>query len=624
MIKFVGNAELVKSDLYTVVPMSDCVNWLNSINEVDLDTETEGMFNHNNKIVMLQLHDNGITYVVDTRYNDIKCLNKLETMTVNGQNLKFDYKFLKFHGIELDNIYDTFLAECILTTGLSERQLGLAALADKYCGIKLDKSVRNQFIGLGGQPFTESQIVYGVGDVTCIREIKKKQLERAKNLDLLNVIKLENDACLALADIEYNGFKLNSSKWVELAKNAESNVALYENELDSMVKSDPRLTKYVLNKVQGNLFAGFEEGFEHDRDINIKWSSPIQVFKVFQDLGLKIESTNEKEISKFQNNYPIVKKFIDYKKHQKLTTTYGMDFLKYINKYTGKVHTSFWQILNTGRISSGESGKHSQAPNMQNLPANNDYRNCFIPDYGNKIVSCDFSGQELRLVAFVSKEPVWMDAFNQGKDLHSEVAAMVFDIDISKVKDKPDFLRGKSYRDIAKIVNFGLVYGMSEFKLSNTLSIPVEEAKDMINKYFKNLPKLSEFLKTAANYGKANLMIRTCKPYRRIRFFDDPKGDNKLIGEIERASKNTVIQGSGADMCKLALVNIRKYIKQHNLQSKVKIVMTVHDQIDCEVIADYAEEWSKIQKKLMEDAGSVIIQGIPVLSEITISDCWTK
>lgn len=624
MIKFVGNAELVKSSLYEVVSMSECISWVNNLKEVDLDTETQGMFNHNNKIVMLQLHDSGVTYVVDTRYNDIKCLKNLENIVVNGQNLKFDYKFLKFHGLELNNIYDTFLAECILTTGLSERQLGLKALAKKYCNIELDKSVRNQFVDLNGNPFTESQIVYGVGDVTCIRDIKRQQLDKAKELDLLNVIQLENDACLALADIEYNGFGLNTEKWLELARNAESNVSLYKNDLDELVKNENNLSKYVLDKVQGNLFAGIEEGFEHGRDINIEWSSPLQVFKVFKDLGLSIESTNEKEISKYQNKYPIVKKFIDYKKHQKLTTTYGTKFLKYVNKYTDKVHTSFWQILNTGRISSGESGKHSQSPNMQNLPANNEYRNCFIPTKGNKIVSCDFSGQELRLVAFVSKEKVWMDAFNEGRDLHSEVAAMVFDVPLDKVKDKPDFLRGKSYRDIAKTINFGLVYGMSEFKLSNTLSIPIEDAKQMIDKYFKNLPKLNEFLKSASAYGRKNLMIRTCKPYRRIRFFDDPKGDNKLIGEIERASKNTVIQGSGADMCKLALVYIRKYIKSNNLQDKVKVVMTVHDQIDCEVTADYAEEWSLIQKKLMEDAGSVIIQGIPVLSEITISDCWTK
>lgn len=455
MIKFVGNAELVESSLYKVVPMSECISWLNNLKEVDLDTETEGMFNHNNKIVMLQLHDNEVTYVIDTRYNDIKPLKHLENITVNGQNLKFDYKFLKLHGIELNNIYDTFLAECVLTTGLSSRELGLGALAKKYCNITLDKSVRNQFIGLSGSPFTETQIVYGVGDVTCLRQIKAKQLEQAKNLDLLNVINLENDACLALADIEYNGFRLNSDRWIDLAKSAESNVSQFEEELDSMVKSTPELSKYVLDRVQGNLFAGIEDGYEHDRNIDIKWSSPTQMLKVFKDLGLAIESTNEKEINKYQNDYPLVKKFIDYKKHQKLTTTYGMDFLKYINKYTNKIHTSFWQILNTGRISSGESGKHSQAPNMQNLPANNDYRNCFIPDEGNKIVSCDFSGQELRLVAFISKEKVWMDAFNEGRDLHSEVASMVFGVPVSDVKNKPEFLRGKSYRDVAKTINFG-------------------------------------------------------------------------------------------------------------------------------------------------------------------------
>lgn len=623
-IKFVGNAELVESQLYELSTMQDCILWLNTLTEVDLDTETEGMFNHNNKIVMLQMHNDGVTYIIDTRYNDIKPLKRLEEIIVNGQNLKFDYKFLKFHGIELNNIYDTFLAECVLTTGLEERELGLAALAKKYCNITLDKSVRNQFIGLSGSPFTESQIVYGVGDVTCLKEIKTKQLERINELGLKNVLDLENNVCMALADIEYNGFGLNVEKWKDLANKATSNVKIYEKELDEMVRNESKLHKYVNKKVQGNLFADFEEGFEHDRDITIKWSSPTQMMKVFNDLGLKLESTNEKEISKYQNKYPIVKKFIDYKKHQKLTTTYGHDFLKYINKYTGKIHTSFWQILNTGRISSGESGKNSQAPNMQNLPANNDYRNCFIPSKGNKIVSCDFSGQELRLVAFVSKETVWMDAFKEGKDLHSEVASMVFDVPLDKVKDKPEFLRGKSYRDVAKTVNFGLVYGMSEFKLSKTLSIDIKDAKDMIDKYFANLPNLNKFLLTASNYGKKNLMIRTCKPFSRIRFFNDYKDDFKKIGEIERASKNTIIQGSGADMCKLALVNIREYIKKNKLQDKVKIVMTVHDQIDCEVINDYAEEWSLIQKELMESAGRVIIKDIPVLSEITISDCWSK
>ena len=623
MIKFVGNTGLVESDLYEIATMQDCIAWLNSIDEVDLDTETEGLFNHSKKITMLQLHDQGITYVIDVRYNDIICLSRLSQIMVNGQNLKFDYKFLKFHGIELNYIYDTLLAECVLTTGLTNRRLSLDKLALDYCGIELDKSIRGQFVGVSSTPFTEQQIVYGVGDVTCIREIKEKQMAKAAELNLTNVTYLENNACLALADIEYNGFKLDAGEWTKLATTAISNVSLYEKELDQMVRDTPKLSKYVLAKVQGNLFADFDDSFSHGRDIGINWGSPKQMLAVFTDLGLKIDSTNEKEINKHQNKYPLVKKFIDFKKQQKLTTTYGMDFLKNINKYTGNVHTSFWQILNTGRISSGESGKESQSPNMQNLPADSRYRNCFIPAKGKKIVSCDFSGQELRIVAFVSKEPVWIDAFNNGRDLHSEVASMVFEVPIEDVKEKPEFLRGKSYRDIAKTINFGLVYGMSEFKLANTLSIPTSEAKEMIDKYFSNLPKLQEFLINAAAYGVQNKMIRTCKPYQRIRFFEDVT-DFKKIGEVERASKNTVIQGTAADMTKLALVYVREYIRDYNLQDKVKMVMTVHDEINCEVDADYAEEWSEIQKNLMEEAGEVIIQGIPIISEITISDKWEK
>ena len=233
--------------------------------------------------------------------------------------------------------------------------------------------------------------------------------------------------------------------------------------------------------------------------------------------------------------------------------------------------------------------------------------------------------QELRIAAFVSKEPVWIDAFINKRDLHGEVASMVFGVDISEVKSKPDFLRGKSYRDVAKTVNFALLYGSSKFKLADTLSISVEEADSIMKKYFANLPKINEYLITASTVGLRDLQIRTCKPFRMIRFFKDPQGDKKAIGTIERASKNTVIQGTGAQMTKLAMCYIRRYIKQHNLQDKVKIVMTVHDQVDCEVAADYAEEWSKIQQGIMQQAGQVIVGDVlPITSDITIGDYWQK
>lgn len=453
-IYFVGNQELLESSLYTTAKLSDCIEWLKTLPQVELDTETEGMFNHKNKIVMLQLYHNDTTYVIDTRYYDILPLKPyLESLLVIGQNLKFDYKFLKLHGIELNKIYDTFLAECCITNGLEDRQLGLEYLAKKYCNIQLDKSVRNQFIGLNGEPFTEKQIVYGVGDVTCLNEIKTQQEIKIKELDIEAWAHNEMEACLALADIEYNGMGFNKEAWLELASKAELNTLTYEEELDEMVRQESKLAKFVKKEVQANMFAGFEEGFTHGRDIDIKWSSPTQMDKVFKALGLDLESTGERFLSKYQQQFPIVKKFIDYKKQAKLVSTYGRDFLKYINPNTQRIHTSFWQILDTSRVSSGD--KYS--PNMQNIPAKVEYRNCFIPRDGYKMVSCDFSGQELRLTAYGSKEPLWVDAFNKGEDLHSNVASMVFNIPLDSVRDKPDFLRGKSYRDAAKTVNFGYV-----------------------------------------------------------------------------------------------------------------------------------------------------------------------
>jgi DNA polymerase-1 len=206
---------------------------------------------------------------------------------------------------------------------------------------------------------------------------------------------------------------------------------------------------------------------------------------------------------------------------------------------------------------------------------------------------------------------------------------MVFKVPLEQVRDKPDFLRGKSYRDAAKTVNFGLIYGMSKFKLADTLNIEVKDADKIIKDYFRATAKLNVYLDKCRKYGMRNGFIRSFKPYSIIRHFPKwidikDKEDFKAVGEIERASMNTPIQGSGAQMTKRALYLIRKYIKTHLLHDKVYIVMTVHDQIDCEVQEDFAEEWSKIQQSIMQEAGAEIIKSMPVLSDITISDSWTK
>ena len=626
MIYFVGNGELLESTLYQLSNIEECRLWLKTLSVVNLDTETEGFFDHKNKIVMLQLNYKNITYVIDVRTTNILPLKEeLERLICVGQNIKFDYKFLKFHGIILTKVIDTFLNECILTNGLENRELGLGALALKYCNKKLNKSVRNQFTKLRGQPFTETQIVYGVEDTQCLSEILEKQQVELEKWQLLEVANLEYKATLALADIEYNGMLFNSEAWLRLADKAEVNIKAYEIELDNMVLEDPRLKRYVKPGIQLGMFDVVS------RRISINWDSPTQMLKVFKTLGLQVETSGEKEIQKYQDEYPLVKRFIDYKKDSKLVSTYGKDFLRYINPQTKRIHGDFWQILDTFRVSCGGSkSKNKASVNLQNLPAKNEYLNCFIAPEGSKIVGIDYSGQEARIAASGSKDHLWVSTFLEGKDLHSEVCKMMFGITDDLVKTKPDFLRGKTYRDVAKTINFGVLFGMSKFKLSKTLMCSIEDADNLIKRYFKATRELKSYLDSCAAYGLKRGYIRSYKPYSGIRWFPqwkpnlDKNLDFKVIGEITRASYNTPVQASGALMTKLALVKIREYILKEKLQDKVKLIHVVHDAIYTEVKTEYSKEWSIIQKDIMRECGEEFIKTIPILSDITIEDYWTK
>lgn len=602
----------------------DVVEWLENHLVFGVDTETEGYMNHKNKVIMLQIGDQDTQFVIDTRSINVSRLKKYfedKRWKKIFHNAKFDVNFLRFtFGFRTENVYDTFLAECCLTNGIEGRSLSLAGLTAKYCnGAQLDKTERGRFVGLGDKPYTVSNIIYGARDVEFLQCIVDKQAEEISRLGLLDVVELECEVVLALCDIEYNGMSLDATKWIELAKKAENRIVELEHELDKMVAAHPKLTSFRKKYIQQDMFGGFV------KVANVKWSSPLQVQKVLKALGIKEDSSSEKEITKYQNTYPIVKTFIDYKHEQKLATTYGADFLGYINKHTGRIHTSIWQILDTHRVSSSE-------PNLQQIPARKEYLACFTAPEGYKIVGADFSGQELRLIAQGSQDPLWLDAFNNGRDLHGELAALIFGVDISSVKEKPEFvfvgqtkvfLRGKSPRDVTKTINFMLAYGGSKYKLSDTLGITVDEADAIIQQYFKLVPKVKDFLENLAKYGKMHHQIRSYKPYSLVRQFHNVDwNDKKSIGEIERASKNTPIQGTGAMMCKLALSRLREKIKEQPYE--VQMFLQVHDAIFCYVPTGHEEHWAKIQKETMEEAGRVWLKSIPCISDVSVSDCWSK
>ena len=632
-IYFVGNNLSLCSDIQCC-SIEDVVAYCEQQQVLGLDTETNGVDFNTDKVIMFQIGTKDKQFVIDTRYVGVEPLRGvLESKTIVKilQNAKFDYKFiLSSFNIRLNNVYDTMLAECLIKCGKVKPGYGLAALTQRYLGIELKKDVRNQFSKIeGGAPFSLSQIEYGALDVVYLQGIRDKQLVEIEKLELEEVLGLENRAMFGFAEVEYNGIKLDSNEWSNLALSASTSSKDLESELDNHILTDERLSRFKLPGIQLDMFGG------DLKETSVLWSSPTQVSKVIAELDPTIEDTSMRSLYKRQKAYPLIKTIIDYRKKYKLVTTYGLDFLKHINKTSGRVHTMFWQILNTGRVSSGQrrtKTSPSQAPNMQNIPADIRYRNAFKAEAGWKIVTMDYSGQELRLIAQGSQDPVWLNAFANGEDVHGKVAALVFDVDISQAKDKPDFLRGKSYRDVAKTINFGLAYGMSEFKLADTLSTTPEEAKKFIDKYFEALPGIQKFLSRLGNYGKKNGYIRTFRPFRRIRWFEDwdklntyTRRDRSIrLGEIERASKNTPIQGTGADMIKLSLALMYEHIREHNLFDRVKLITQVHDEIGCEVREDFVAQWVETQRMIMELAGKRICKDVDMIVDYTVTDEWTK
>jgi len=234
---------------------------------------------------------------------------------------------------------------------------------------------------------------------------------------------------------------------------------------------------------------------------------------------------------------------------------------------------------------------------------------------------------ELRIIAEFSKDEVWLNAFKDGQDLHSVLCAMTFDIPIEDVKKETPFKKGVTYRDVQKTINFGLAYGMSEFKLADTMEIAVKDAKDIINKFFKAVPKVEKFLTGLGKLGKKRGLIKTSKPYSRIRWFGNwqqavEQDDFKIMGEIERASKNTPIQGTNGDIIKQALIDVQEEIYKNNWNCK--IILAVYDEIQTECHESQAEKWKIKLDELMVNAAKKVLLEVPVVVDCGIHDYWQK
>lgn len=347
----------IESPFHVEHSIDNLLQWMKNKSVYGVDTETTGSWNGKNQILSLQIGDTGIQWVLDwqslSREDKDKVLKELASPATTKvmQNAKFDLKFFFQEGAYLRNIYDTMVIEACIHAGKEkeEGRYALNTLAKKYSNMELDKSIRGRIHAEG---LSDKVIRYAAMDVECLIPIMQAQHKQMMELkmasedtqDEFTVMGIENRACLCLALMEYNGMKLDTEKWAILTKELSEELVQLEKQLDETVFDD--VLFQGIGKRQMDLFGGNSTG--------INWNSPVQKLQLLQRINPKIPDTSERSVSKHKHEHSLIPLMQRYIKMQKLYNGFALALPKMINRYTGRIHTSFWQNLKTGRISASE------------------------------------------------------------------------------------------------------------------------------------------------------------------------------------------------------------------------------------------------------------------------------
>jgi len=572
-------------------------------NTFSIDLETTGLNPLDSRIIMCQIgFPDGSNYVINAWKTDIKPIvpyleNKRWLKLV--QNAKFESKFfLHYFGCRINHIWDTMLAEQLIMTDL-RIGVSLADLTLRYTGKIMNKTIRESFENMKGHEFTDQQLSYGAGDVEVLFPIYNAQLEKINDKGLLQVAELEFNLVSVVASMEEVGVPINQEKWNTIVESYRQ-----KHETSRLKLHDIIYDQYS----QAEQLGMFERA-------SINFNSPKQIKDIFIRLGIALSSTDERTLGLI--NHPVAKELLEYRKFQKVITSYGESFLNKIHPFSNRIHADFAQIgTETGRFSCRE-------PNLQQMP--DEFRQC-VSDPKYSVVVADFSQFELRVLAEFSRDPVLIKAFNSGEDLHKVTASIMLNIPIEKVTHDQRFL--------AKTLNFGMTYGMGYNKLADMLNhnkeekdkISQERAKQLVYRYKQTYKKATEWLNETGT--KAVQAGYSTTLYGRKRFFTRPKfqGDQNLFDQemasIKRQGANSPIQGSNADITKIAMINLHEDLK--NYFGGAKIILQVHDEIVVLAHKSQAEAVKNVVVDTMVKSAQELIKAVPVSVGAYVSDCWKK
>ena len=525
--------------------------------------------------------------------DEFKALFEDENIAKYGQNLKYDILVLSWYGINVrGELFDTMLAHYLLDP---DSRHNMDLLAENYLGytpVTITSLIGAKGKKQGNMRDVDIEIIkeYAAEDADITLQLKEvfEPLLKSVNAEKL-AREMENPLIYVLSDMEREGVKIDQDALAEFSKLLHTDLKRLE------------LTIYEKSGVKFNI------------------ASPKQLGEVlFDKLQLDPKArktktgqyqTGEDVLTALANKSDIVKDILDFRQLQKLKSTYVDALPLMINKKTSRIHTSYNQaVASTGRLSSNN-------PNLQNIPIRTErgreVRKAFIPrDENHVILSADYSQIELRLIAEISKDPNMMEAFAQGLDIHTATAAKVYRIELDQVTS--------TQRRNAKAVNFGIIYGQSAFGLSQSLGIPRKEAAEIIQNYFDQYPGIKDYMTDTMNFARENGYVETLMGRRR--YLRDINSANATVrGFAERNAINAPIQGSAADMIKIAMIHIHQDIKDQKLDSKM--TMQVHDELVFDVLRSEIEPMKKIIEHRMKTAMKTTV---PILVEVGQGNNWLE
>ena len=558
-----------------------------------VDTEATALDPYNTTLLLIQVGIPEKAYIFNHQKVDTSPLKSLledPKRLKLVQNGKFDYEMLKVNAdITLNNIFDTMLAERILTTGF-KRENSLEAIALKHLDIQLEKSVRYTFGKTS--TLTKKQLEYSALDVLVLFPIFKIQFRNLQKEKLVRIAQLEFRCLPVVAEMELKGSYINVKKWRknlrELREKRDVASARIQEELRPLYET-----------TQVDLFG-------NQVDV-VNLNSPVQILEAFRKVGIDLPSTGVAVLSR--TDHPLAKMLLEYRSHEKLLSAFGENLLSKINPKTGRIHPDYMQIgADTGRFSCSN-------PNLQQIPADSAFRDCFVPPEGYKFVVSDYSQIELRIMAEMSEDPAFMKAYKEGKDLHTLTASQMFNIPEEKVRHDKERFQAKS-------INFGLMYGRGANSLATQLGVSPDEAKTLLNKYFKSYGGVKRWLDKTAKKAVRNGYSQTLGGRKRWFTSPDPSDPSyqRQLGHVERQGKNTPIQGTSADMVKYALVYIYDKIKEGKYEAWP--IHTVHDEVVVEVREDQAEEVRDLVEEQMIRAARVLLKKVPVKVDAKVGKVW--